>query len=323
MPMRNNVRERRRERIQQLLDEMETKGNDEAADPLLPVPAAPVEAQMKAEHVTTLAPPSAQLPPMSPIMPYDDPDPELWWKEKQRTMKYDTASQWTGMKGLPPTSRAPDLRRAPGRSGLSPWARGMAIRIFIAGLLFGGIWGGMKLELPGSGEAKLWLIDSVSNDMDFEAIEAWYGDTFGGSPSFLPFSPRGVETKEASVSLKPEDTVPPVQGRVVETFAQSGSGVQVAAPGGSDIVSVYAGRVLQVQSEGEGGVTILVEHPSRVLSVYGNLGSAAVGENDWVEAGDKLGELKAATEAGGESSLYFAVQQNGKKLNPTEVVPFD
>lgn len=324
MPIRGNVRERRRERIQQLLDEIQAQGSVGAEESRaeLEAPVEPSEVPVAAVPVTPLSPPPL-LPSISPIMPYDEPDPELWWKEKQRTMKYDKGSQWAGMKGLKPTSRAPDLRRAPERGGLTPWARGMVIRIFIASLLLAGVWGWSKLELPGAGAAKLWLIDSVSNDMDFEAIEAWYGDTFGGSPSFLPFSIDKVETKEVTAALKPDNTVAPVQGRVIETFEQNGSGVRLAAPGGSEVVSVYAGRVLQVQDEGESGVTILVEHPNHVLSVYGNLTSAAVGDNDWVEAGDKLGTLKAASEAGGESSLYFAIQQEGNKLNPAEVVPFD
>ncbi|MBO9600413.1 MAG: M23 family metallopeptidase [Cohnella sp.] len=309
MQTRNNVRDRRRERIQQLITEMQ--------DQEVGIEAVPNE------HAIATTPPEAQSAhvPMSPIMPSSEPDPELWWKEKQRSMNYDT-SNWAGMKGLRPTSRAPDHGDGPGSTKLSPWARGMLVRIVISGMLFAGIWGWMKYELPGSEEARAWMVDSVTNDMDFEAIEAWYSDTFGGSPSFLSFSSKGGETKEVAASLNRDDTVLPVQGRIVQSYEQSGSGVQVAAPGGSDIVAVYAGRVIQVQAESENGLTILVQHPDRILSVYGNLQKASVKENDWVEAGDKLGELRSSP-GGGESKLYFAMQQNGKKLNPTEVVSFD
>ncbi len=329
MQTRNNVRDRRRERIQQLITEMQAKEASIHEAPLLEpssvradVPTSTIEVVPSEHSISEMsqAPPPAHIP-MSPIMPSSEPDPELWWKEKQRSMNYDT-SNWAGMKGLKPTSRAPDHGNAPGSSGLSPWARGMIVRLVISGLLFGGLWGWMKYELPGSAEARAWMIDSVTKDMDFEAIEAWYSDTFGGSPSFLSFSDKSGETKEVAASLNKEDTVLPVQGRIVQTYEQSGSGVQVAAPGGSDIVAVYAGRVIQVQTEGANGLTILVQHPDRILSVYGNLRRASVRENDWVEAGDKLGELQAAPE-GGESRLYFAMQQNGKKLNPTEVVSFD
>ncbi|MFC5529277.1 peptidoglycan DD-metalloendopeptidase family protein [Cohnella yongneupensis] len=326
MPIRNSVRDRRRERIQQLLDDMQANEDPVEARPeareRASIPPEPPITEDVLPPVIQPSYPSHGLVPMSPIMPSDEPDPELWWKEKQRTMKYDT-NNWAGMKGLSPTSRAPDRNRAPGRSGLSPWARGMAVRIFIAGLLFAGAWGWLKYELPGSAEARAWMTDSVSNDMDFQAIEAWYSDTFGGSPSFLPFLREGDDTKEVAVTLNPEDTVVPVQGRIVQSYAQSGSGVKLAAPAGSDIVAVYAGRVLQVQAEEAGGLTILVQHPDSILSVYGNLQRATVKENDWVEAGEKLGELKSANGADGESTLYFAVQQNGKKLDPAEVVPFD
>ncbi|WP_027085328.1 M23 family metallopeptidase [Cohnella panacarvi] len=329
MQTRNNARDRRRERIQQLITDMQakeviTRENHDRLEHSSVRPDSPptIEAVPSGISIDPQLPaaPQAHIP-MSPIMPSSEPDPELWWKEKQRSMNYDT-SNWAGMKGLKPTSRAPEHGNSPGGSRLSPWARGMMVRLVISGLLFAGMWGWMKYEIPGSAEARAWVIDSLTNDMDFEAIEAWYSDTFGGSPSFLSFSDKSGETKEVAASLNREDTVLPVQGRIVQTYEQSGNGVQVAAPGGSDIVAVYAGRVIQVQAESENGLTILVQHPDRILSVYGNLQRASVKENDWVEAGDKLGELQAAQQ-GGESKLYFAMQQNGKKLNPTEVVSFD
>lgn len=340
MQTRNNVRERRRERIQQLLTELQAREASHVGEvisperererepervkgqPTVQTDLLPIEPAEWPEVPIDLLPQTPQPVPMTPVMPSGEPDPELWWKEKQRTMNYD-ASQWAGMKGLKPTSRAPAHGRVPGGPGSSPWARGMMIRIVISGLLFAGLWGWMKLELPGSEQARTLVTESVTEDMDFEAIEAWYGDTFGGSPSFLPFADKTGETKEVAAALDPNDTVLPVQGRIVQTYEQSGNGIQVAAPGGSDIVAVYAGRVIQVQTEGDEGLTILVQHPDRILSVYGNLQRASVKQNDWVEAGQKLGELRAASEAGGESKLYFAMQQNGKKLNPTEVVTFD
>lgn len=366
MQIRNNVRERRRERIQRLLDEMQEKsvadkatGREDAAEVAEPAivrrPAEPIvamhpSAQPPASPTPMSAPqPRAEEPPAahagladaslwsaapvpppvplhaaSPTMPQGDPDPELWWREKQRRMKYDDTNHWAGMRGLTPTSRAPDRRSAPGGGGASPWLRGFFARIVIAGVLLAGFYGWTKLELPGSAQARAWAVDTVTKDMDFQAVEAWYEETFGGSPSFLSFSRKDAETKEVAAALDRKDTVVPVVGRIVQSYEQNGTGVQVAAPGGSDVVAVYAGRVLQVQEEqGDGGLTVLVEHPDRILSVYGHLASASVKENDWVEAGDKLGALPKAAGKGGESRLYFAVQQDGNKLNPTDVVPFD
>lgn len=371
MQIRNNVRERRRERIQQLLDEMQAKTDpglptvrEETADIAEPAiagrPVVPNVALRPSAHTSPIEPsispqprveepspanagladeslwssPSAPVaPPLpavpmqaaSPTMPEGEPDPELWWREKQRRMKYDDTNQWAGMRGLTPTSRAPDRRSAPGGGGASPWLRGFYARIVIAGLLLAGFYGWTKMDLPGSAQVREWAVDTVTKDMDFQAVEAWYEETFGGSPSFLSFSRKDAETKEVAAALDRKDTVAPVNGRIVQSYEQNGTGVQVAAPGGSDVVAVYAGRVLQVQAEqDDGGLTVLVEHQDRVLSVYGHLASASVKENDWVEAGDKLGALpKAADGKGGESRLYFAVQQDGNKLNPTDVVPFD
>ncbi len=395
MQIRNNVRERRRERIQQLLNEMQARAeaelipveaeSPEAAEPVVagppnepmiakrpnppsivrqpsePKTAQPIVAMRPGAPATVTRldapanearresderpqadfgladaslwsiPAEPAAPPLptvtrtaaSPSMPQDEPDPELWWREKQRRMKYDDTNHWAGVQGLTPTSRAPDRRAAPGGGGTSPWLRGMYARIAVAGVLLAGFYGWTKLELPGSAQARAWVVDTVTNDMDFGAVEAWYEDTFGGSPSFLSFTRKDVETKEVAAALDPKATVPPVRGRIAQSFAQNGTGVQIAAPGGSEVVAIYAGRVLQVHPEQEnGGYTVLVEHPDRILSVYGHLAAAAVRENDWVEAGDKLGTLPKAA-ANGDSKLYFAVQQDGQKLNPTEVVPFD
>ncbi|KIL36413.1 hypothetical protein SD71_08040 [Cohnella kolymensis] len=70
-------------------------------------------------------------------------------------------------------------------------------------------------------------------------------------------------------------------------------------------------------------MTVLVQHPNQVITVYGNLESASVKLNDWLETGDKLGRLKTSAGGDHEGVLYFTVQQKGKSVDPADVVPFD
>jgi stage IV sporulation protein FA len=65
-----------------------------------------------------------------------------------------------------------------------------------------------------------------------------------------------------------------------------------------------------------------VQHLNHILSVYGNLEKASVKPNDWVETGHLLGQLPASGN-GAQAVLYFAVQQNGKTIDPASVVSFD
>lgn len=312
MQVRDNVRHRRRQRIQQLIGQQVREENPDAE---------PSETDRKVNHIADALPPDQPDPQWMPDISLNtEPDPELWWKEKQRRLKYDGRG-WEGLKGLSPASNAP-FPPASGKLGFGKLIRGFTMQLILSGILFAAIWTWFKLELPGSPEAREWLATAVSTDMDFQAIEAWYGQTFGGSPSFFPSGKNSVKTEEVSAVLKPADTVAPVKGRIVQSFSQSGGGIQIAALAGSDVAAVYTGRVQQV-TKGREGMTILVQHPNRILTVYGNLDNAAVKPNDWVETGQKLGQLNTSGDSSNERILYFAVQQNGKTLDPAEVVPFD
>jgi stage IV sporulation protein FA len=319
MQIRDNVRQRRRERIQQLIGQ-QSNDNILDLDRSHTDSKEPPVIEIVEQASGNLTPDTSAYKPETLIV---EPDPELWWKEKQRRLNYDH-SGWAGVKGLPPTSNSP---AAPphftGNFHFGQLMRGFALRLVCSAILFAGIWGWFKFELPGSPQAHDWLVSAVTMDMDFQAVEVWYGQTFGGSPTFFPSSRTSGKTQEVSAVLTPEDTVPPVKGRVVQSFAQSGSRIQVAAAGGSDVLAVYTGRVQQVTKDSDGGVTVLVQHPNRVLTVYGNLDSASVKANDWLETGEKLGQLKTSGNDGNEGVLFFTVQQNGKTLDPAEVVPFD
>jgi len=249
-------------------------------------------------------------------------DPEAWWREREKRLKAGQLSGWEGLKSLPPTSSPP---RGPkpeyGRQG--SFARGFAIRTVVAAVAFGAVWGWTKLELPGSLQAKEWMVGSVTTDMDFRAIEAWYGDTFGGSPSFLPFGRAEPDTREVAALLDPAQTAMPVNGKIVESYAKSGHGVKIAAPGGSEVYAIFTGQVQRVTKDPEGGITVLVKHRNQVTSAYEGLESASVKPNDWVETGQSLGRLGVAGSPDTENVLVFATVQNGKTIDPEDVVSFD
>lgn len=354
MQTRNNVRERRRERIEQLMGQHAMEDRDHA-EPSVEETRKPkgkaTEESSRSDHATeesmrfdSATPYSkSDLPRyeansprktadnanrddrsayFSTVAPSNEPDPELWWREREKQLKSGQASGWQGLKGIPPTSAA-RTNPPPDGSDIRLFIRGVSFRFVVAALAFAGIWGWFKLEMPGSVEGRAWMVSSVTRDMDFEAIEAWYGSTFGGSPSFLPFNRDEPDTKEVSALLNPSETALPVQGRIVQTYAQNGTGVKVAAPGGSEVSSIYTGRVVQVNNDPNSGVTISVQHQNQVISVYGSLEESSVKPNDWVVTGQRLGQLKRSEDSQTEGILYFAVQQRGKALNPAEVVSFD
>ncbi|TJY41440.1 M23 family metallopeptidase [Cohnella pontilimi] len=301
MEIRDNVRRRRRERMEKLLGEL------------------PVEiSQSKEER----KPPEWLMAAPQAVEAEAEPDPEKWWKEQQRRHFAETPA-WSGIGQVTPQRSAAPRIPSHQSSGSSSFAKSFAIRIVIAAVVYGAAWGWFQSGLPGSSEAKAWTVHTVTTDMDFRAIEVWYERTFGGSPAFLPIFRNGDETQAVSGSWNRESAVMPVEGRVVQTFAQDGSGVRIAAKGGSSVKAVYAGRILQVMTESGGKSTVIVQHAGRIVTVYGNLASADVKAGDWVEAGQRLGSMPVPLNDGGESLLIFAVKQNGNTVDPAEVVPFD
>jgi stage IV sporulation protein FA len=314
MQIRDSVRERRRERIQQLIGEHAKEEATKSTERFIAHTAEPERSKAEFSRLDT-----AQPPTLSAIT---ESDPELWWKEREKRLKAGNGG-WQGLKGLPGIPPAPPVRTVNSihKFDFNKFMRGFSWRLVCSAVLFAAIWGWFKLEMPGSVETRKWMVYTVTRDMDFKSIEAWYGNTFGGSPSFLPFNQGKTDTKEVSLLLSPEETVIPVQGRVVQSFAQSQTGVEIAATGSSNVLSIFTGRVQQVTNDQDGGVTILVLHPNRILTVYGGLEKSIVKPNDWVKTGQTLGQLKMSGDS--EGVLYFAVQQNGKTLDPADVVSFD
>lgn len=211
-----------------------------------------------------------------------------------------------------------------GRGTIARLRRGFVMRAAVALLLYGAAWGWVKWDLPGRGEAEAWMTVAVTQDMDFSAAEAWYGRVFGDSPSFLPVFRRGAsDVEEVSAAWDGQETVPPVQGRVAETFKQNGSGVRIEAAPGSTVNAVHSGRVIQVTPSSQGDATVLVQHAGRIVTVYGGVSAASVRADDWVEAGGKLGVLGQTADGAGVRILYFAIRLGDRPLDPQEVIPFD
>ncbi|QMV43812.1 M23 family metallopeptidase [Cohnella cholangitidis] len=306
MQIRNNVRERRRQRIEQIIGRHEAEKTSHAAERSIDEArikekenaetAGPTYSNAEISDIHTESDPTYFAPdnPSSVTKngyanprPTNEPDPELWWREREKRLKSGQAADWQGLKGIPPTSSA--RIDPPNSDAISFFMRGFTLRIVLAALALAGIWGWLKLELPGSGEARDWMVTSVTRDMDFEAVEAWYGDTFGGSPSFFPFNRNEPETKEASTLLNPTETAVPVQGRVVQSYTQEGTGIKIAAAGGSEVSAIYTGRVQQVTPDQDGGITVIVQHQNHILSVYGGLEQSSVKPNDWSKRGSKSG----------------------------------
>ncbi|PQP80055.1 peptidase M23 [Paenibacillus sp. PCH8] len=197
-------------------------------------------------------------------------------------------------------------------------------RTVISALIFGGVWGLFQLNTSWTTSTKAVIADALHRDMNFASAAAWYERNFGGTPSFLPV--LGHTTDAVNGSGIRQLLGKPISGTVVQPFALSMKGIEIVPDAaGAQLIQVAssdAGRVTEVIGDSASGFTVVIQHTGNVTAIYGRLNESEVSVNDWVEAGNEVGSLKAT---GGEqpATLYFAVKEGEEYVDPAEVVALD
>lgn len=125
MQIRNNVRERRRQRIEQIIGRHEAektshaaersidetriteKENAESTGPTyLNAEISDIHTESDPTSIASDTPSSIPKHGYANPRPTNEPDPELWWREREKRLKSGQAADWQGLKGIPPTSSA-------------------------------------------------------------------------------------------------------------------------------------------------------------------------------------------------------------------------
>lgn len=227
-----------------------------------------------------------------------EPDPEKLWKKEQ----------------------------AQGRGPLrhnTRFVSGFMWRLFFSAIIFTLIWGMFKYPQPWSLKAQDYVMQSLNREMDFQAAEAWYESHFGKAPAFIPIFKQN-QTSPLKVNAS-KSMVPPLEGEIVQAFAVSLKGVEIAPLKDSNlplqVKSVETGRVIDV-SNSDTGVTVTIQHTGQMVAAYGHLESTRLQKNDWVEGGDTVGQLRAASE-GETPTLFFSLKKDGAYVDPADVIPID
>ncbi len=146
--------------------------------------------------------------------------------------------------------------------------------------------------------------ESSTGASDYVAV---YG---GGGAAADPSSPVGFAASRGRLLF-------PVAGRAEARPARregtNGPGLEIRAPLGSVVRSVYAGRVAFADRYGPYGRIVIVDHGEHYYSVSGNLGSADVRVGDEVTPGERLGTVG---DDGQGSMLYFEIRHGTETLVP-------
>jgi len=96
------------------------------------------------------------------------------------------------------------------------------------------------------------------------------------------------------------------------------SGIDIAAPEGTPVITPLAGKVLVSSEMYLNGNTIAIGHGHGLVSVFSHLKAASVKEGEWIKAGDMIGEVGKTGRATGPH-LHWGLRFNGARINPASI----
>ncbi|MCR8644139.1 M23 family metallopeptidase [Paenibacillus sp. N1-5-1-14] len=284
MPIKDNVRQRRLERIKSLQEnnvQTERMNNEQLR---LPVPFEYSRPDM--ERLETEIDPRLN-------------DPEYVWRQKFRLDHEEQIE--------PP---------------LSLWS-GFRTKVWIALLMFILIWALFQIKHPIAQKGQSYIATMLVQPISYDSLTAWYHRTFGDSPSFIPvFDNKGKEDA-VKVSLGNKRTYfAPLQGKVTVPYSASNGGILLSAQAGAPVFAMDDGQVIRAGESESTGYTVVIQHPEGVQSVYGWMDGAKLQLNDWIKAGETIGY--AAKDQFKETGiLYFAIKKDKMSVDPADVISFD
>src|SRR5262249_14415956 len=97
--------------------------------------------------------------------------------------------------------------------------------------------------------------------------------------------------------------------------SSDGPGLEMRAPRGTPVRSVFAGRVAFADTYADYGRTVIIDHGRRHYTVSANLDTIDVEVGDEIAAGARLGSVG---DSGNGSRLYFEIRVGKDTVNPEE-----
>jgi len=97
------------------------------------------------------------------------------------------------------------------------------------------------------------------------------------------------------------------------------SGLDIAAPEGTPIITPLAGKVLLAESMFLNGNTVVIGHGNGLVMVYSHMNTLEVKQGDWVKSGARIGAVGMTGRATGPH-LHWGVRFNQARINPSSLI---
>ena len=171
----------------------------------------------------------------------------------------------------------------------------LGISAFVCGVLLLNV-GKVKAEQDDKGEYKKDLLNLIKNETnlnkeDIELIVPCFG---------IVTSKYGYR-EIASV-----------------TASKNHKGIDIGAPKGTSIFSAHEGVVTKSRNLGNYGKCVIIEN-QKYKTIYAHCSKLLVNEGEKVTQGQKIAEVGCTGNATG-NHLHFEIIQNGKNINPEDVI---
>lgn len=116
----------------------------------------------------------------------------------------------------------------------------------------------------------------------------------------------------------------PMRGTITDSYDASIEhyGVDITAPEGEPVMSVYDGTVLFSSFTSDGGYVIQVQHPNNLISIYKHNSVLLKKVGDPILAGETIAIIGNSGEFTDGPHLHFELWHNGKPLNPQDFISF-
>jgi murein DD-endopeptidase MepM/ murein hydrolase activator NlpD len=140
------------------------------------------------------------------------------------------------------------------------------------------------------------------------ALGAHHPELPAGAPAFIvPVSGRPT----SGYGLRKD----PIHGA-----SSTHPGLDLAAPTGTPVAAAAGGQVTHAGPAGTYGNLVTIRHPNGFETRYAHLSAVAVHEGDRVDAGTQVGNVGTTGRSTGPH-LHFEVRQDGKTLDPADLLP--
>ncbi|WP_281889035.1 M23 family metallopeptidase [Paenibacillus sp. YYML68] len=315
MNIRNNVRERRYEKIRRLQQQAWRQGRGE---PRL-TSSDLLGREELYDDAGRYTPPWHGGTPSTHYGEADDsrtpysmqpPDPEEEWRRKYER-------DWSGF------GRSDSYDPARGQQPPTDRTSRFAVKLLLSTLLFAGVWAMYQSEHPLAERGKQLVTASLNEPMDTAALTAWYERHFGTIPSILPAIQSTRHQEAEKVAVVPKHYFSPIEGKLLAPFSTELGGVLMEAEAGKPVSAVDTGLVVYAGDKDDTGYTIVLRHTDGMESVYGLIEPGTLQLNDWVKGGETVGTIAKPKSEKSAGTLFFSVTKAGKPVDPADVIPFD